>query len=160
MNTLTSIARKFAIGFIGAACCLAFSGCNYEIPITTGPTRNIDERLLGNWVSLDGKENMKVRRLDDSYFIVSYNCQLFRAYHSDVDGTPFMSIHDIDSTDGKYIHMTYTISADGDQLVGKGVNRDVIPVETKDSVSVQRLLKENIENPELFEDEGVFTREK
>jgi hypothetical protein len=39
----------------------------------------VQERLLGDWVSLDGKENMKVRRLDDNIYIVYYDGDLFRA---------------------------------------------------------------------------------
>ena len=52
----------------------------------------MQERLLGDWVSLDGEENMKVRRLDDNVYIVYYEGDLFRAYHSDVAETPFVSV--------------------------------------------------------------------
>src|SRR5262249_23382594 len=54
-------------------CSLAFAACQYDVPITSSPTRNVEQRLLGNWVSLDGKENMKVRRLDDNTYVVYYD---------------------------------------------------------------------------------------
>jgi len=41
---------------------------------------------------------MKARRLDDSVYIVYYDGDLFRAYHSDVADTPFVSVQDINST--------------------------------------------------------------
>lgn len=64
---------------------LAFSACQYEVPITSSPTRKVQEQLLGNWTSSDGKEKLKLRRLDDSIYIVYYDGDLFRAYHSDVE---------------------------------------------------------------------------
>jgi hypothetical protein len=54
---------------------------------------------LGNWVSSDGKENMRVRRLDDSTYVVYYDGDLFRAYHSDVAETPFTTVQDLNSND-------------------------------------------------------------
>ncbi len=47
---------------------------------------------------------MKVVRLDDSNYIVSYNGDLFRAYHSDVAKTPFVSVQILDSAKAKYAY--------------------------------------------------------
>lgn len=81
--------RKLALAAVTLVCCLNFSGCegDYAIPITSGPTRKIDQRLVGNWASKDGTDKLRVRRLDDSIYIVSYNGDLFRAFHSDVGKT-------------------------------------------------------------------------
>ena len=49
----------------------------------------MQEQLLGDWRSNDGKEELKLRSLDDSSYIVYYDGDLFRAYHSDVAETPF-----------------------------------------------------------------------
>jgi hypothetical protein len=78
--------RKVALGMMLAVCCLSFGACDgdYAVPITSNPTRKVDQRLLGNWVSKDETDKMKVRSLDDSIAIVSYNGDLFRAFHSDV----------------------------------------------------------------------------
>ena len=85
MNTLKPATRNITVAIVAVLCCFVISGCDYEVPITAGPTRKLDERLLGNWISKDGKEKMKVRRLDDSTYIGSYDGDLFRAFHSDVD---------------------------------------------------------------------------
>jgi hypothetical protein len=52
----------------------------------------VQEQVLGNWISQDGKEHLRVRRLDENIYIVYYDGDLFRAYHSDVADTPFVSV--------------------------------------------------------------------
>jgi hypothetical protein len=161
MNT-TLVCRKLALVAIAVVYCLTFSGCegDYAVPITSGPTRKIDQRLLGNWVSKDGTDKIKVRALDDSIFIVSYNGDLYRAFHSDVGKISFVCAQDIDSADRKYAYLAYKLSDDGKQLDLRGVNTELIPKATMNSIAVQKLLKTNLTNPKLFEDEGQFARDK
>ena len=120
----------------------------------------MQERLLGDWVSLDGKENMKVRRLDDNIYIVYYDGDLFRAYHSDVAETPFVSVQDINSSDRKYAYVVLKLSDDGKRLTLRNVQSKLIPKEQKDSGRVAELLKENARNPELFGEEIEFNKVK
>ncbi len=160
MRILGPATRTVAAGVIAALCLVAFSGCDYEEPITSSPTRKIDDRLLGDWVSKDWKDRMKVRKLDDFIYVCSFNGDLLQAYHSDVDQTPFISAQDIESADRKYLYLTYTISADGERLVIRIVSTKIIPVETKDSATVQRLLKDNLQKPALFEEEDEYTKKK
>jgi hypothetical protein len=141
-------------------CCLALIGCEFDVPITSSPTRKVDERLLGDWISKDGKEKMKVRRLDDFIYIVSFNGDLSRAYHSDVAKTSFVSVQDLESPGRKYSYLAWKLSEDGQRLGLRVVSDKVIPKETKDSASVQKLLEKNLQNPELLEDEAQFTKEK
>jgi len=160
MNTLKRVTPKFTVEFALILCCLALIGCEFEVPITSSPTRKVDERLLGDWISKDGKDKMKVRRLDDFIFILSYNGDLFRAFHSEVAKTPFVSVQDIDSPDRKYSYVSWKLSEDGKRLGLKVVSDKVIPKETKDSASVQKILEKNLQNPELLGDEEQFTKEK
>jgi hypothetical protein len=67
--------------FAVALCILTFSACEYQVPITSTPTRKVEERLLGDWTSSDGKEKIKVRRLDATIYMIYYDGDLFRAYH-------------------------------------------------------------------------------
>lgn len=159
---ITRVCRTLALAGVSVVCCLSFSGCegDYAVPITSGPTRKIDGRLLGNWVSKDGADKIKVRSLDDSIYIVSYNGDLYRAFHSDVGKTPFISVQDIDSADRKYAYLAYKLSDAGKLLELRAVNTRIIPKETKNSVKVQKLLKINLPRAELFEDESQFGREK
>jgi hypothetical protein len=154
------ICRRFGFGVAVCLSILAFTACEYEVPITSGPTRKVQERLLGDWTSLDGKEKMKVRRLDDSIYIVYYDGDLFRAFHSDVAETPFVSVQDINSNDRKYAYVVWKLSDDGKHLSLRNVSDKVIPKETKDSAMVVALLKKNARNPELFGEEIEFSKEK
>jgi hypothetical protein len=56
------------------------------------PTRKVQEQQLGDWTSDDGKERLKLRKLDNSIYIVYYDGDLFRAYHSDVAETSFATV--------------------------------------------------------------------
>ena len=153
------IHRRLGFGISVCLCILAFSACEYEVPITPSPTQKVQEQLLGDWTSADGKEKMKVRKLDDSVYIVYYDGDLFRAYHSDVAETPFASVQDLNSNDRKYAYVVWKLSDDGKHLSLRSVNK-LIPKETKDSATVAALLTKNVRNPELFGEEIEFRKEK
>jgi hypothetical protein len=151
---------RLVSGVVVCLCILAFSACNYDVPITPSPTRKVQEQLLGNWVSLDGKEDMRVRRLDDSTYVIYYDGDLFRVYHSDIAETPFTSVQDLNSNDRKYAYVIWKLSDDGKRLTLRSVKEKVIPKETRDSATVAALLTKNARNPELFGEEIEFRKEK
>ena len=144
---------------IGLAC-LTLTACQYDIPITSAPTRKVQEQLVGDWTSADGKEKLKLRSLDDSIYIVYYDGDLFRAYHSDVAETPFATVQDLNSSDRKYAYVIWKLSDDGKNLRLQSVNDKVVPRETRDSATVVALLTKNAGNPELFGEEIEFKKEK
>jgi len=151
---------RLVFGVAVCLCILAFSACEYEVPITSSPTRKVQEQLLGDWTSADGKEKMKVRRLDERIYIVYYDGDLFRAYHSDVAETPFASVQDLNSNDRKYAYVIWKLSDDGKRLTLRNVSNKIIPKGTKDSATVAALLTKNARNPELFGEEIEFRKEK
>ena len=160
MTLSNMIYRRLAFGVVVCLCILTFDACEYEVPITPSPTRKVQERLLGDWTSTDGKEKMKVRKLDDSVYIVYYDGDLFRAYHSDIAEMPFASVQDLNSNDRKYAYVVWKLSDDGKHLSLRNVNGKVIPKESRDSATVAALLTKNARNPELFGEAIEFTREK
>ncbi len=141
------------------AACLAFTACNFDAPLTDGPTRKIDDRLLGKWVGTDGNDAVMVivRRLDDSNYVVADNNDLYRAFHSDFAGQPFLSVQNLQpgSDDRKYTYMTWQLSADGKQLVLRSVNPKVIPEQKTPTAGMQKLIKENLKNPAFFNEEAL-----
>jgi len=157
---LNVIYRRIIFSALVSLCILAFNACQYEVPITQSPTRKVQEQLLGNWVSLDGKENMRVRRLDDSTYVVYYDGDLFRVYHSDVAEMPLASVQDLNSNDRKYAYVVWKLSDSGERLTLRNVNNKVIPKETKDSAAAAELLTKNARNPELFGEQIEFRKEK
>jgi hypothetical protein len=148
------------VGVAIGLCSLAFTACQYDVPITSSPTRKVQEQLLGDWRSTDGKEEMKLRSLDDSVYIVYYDGDLFRAYHSDVAETRFASVQDLNSSDRKYAYVVWKLSDDGKNLRLRSVNDKVVPKETRDPATVVALLTKNARNPELFGEEIEFRKEK
>ena len=139
---------------------LALGACQYDVPITSSPTRKVREQLLGNWRSSDGNEELKLRRLDDGVYIVYYDGDLFRAYHSDVAETPFATIQDLNSSDRKYAYLVWKLSDDGKHLSLRNISDKVISREIRDSDTVAALLTKNASNPELFGEEIEFRKEK
>ena len=159
MSSLNVVWVRVAVVVIGL-CVLAFTACQYEVPITSTPTQKVQEQLLGNWRSTDGKEELKLRRLDDGVYIVYYDGDIFRAYHSDVAGTPFVTVQDLNSSDRKYAFVIWKLSDNGKDLRLRSVNDKVVPKETRDSATVAALLTKNARNPELFGEEIEFRKEK
>ena len=149
-----------AVGVAICLCALTFSACQYDVPITSGPTRNVQERLLGNWTSADGQEKLKLRKFDDSTYIVYYDGDLFRAYHSDIGEISFATVQDLDSNDRKYGFIIWKLSDDGKSLRLRNINDKVVPKETKVSATVVALLTKNARNPDLFGEEIEFRKEK
>jgi hypothetical protein len=160
VNSSNLIYRRSAFGIVVCLCILSFAACEYEVPITASPTRSVQERLLGDWVSPDGKEHMKVRRLDETIYVVDYDGDLFRAYHSDVADAPFVSVQDLNSSDRKYAYVVWKLSDDGKRLSLRSVQSKVVPKEQRDSAGVTEVLKENAKNPDLFGEEIQFNKEK
>ena len=148
------------VGVAIGLCSLAFTACQYDVPITSAPTRKVQEQLLGDWRSSDGKEELKLRRLDDSIYIVYYDGDLFRTYHSDVGETPFATVQDLNSNDRKYAYVVWKLSDDGKHLSLRNVSDKVSSKETKDSGTVVALLTKNASKPELFGEEIEFRKEK
>jgi hypothetical protein len=148
------------VGIAICLCALTFSACQYDVPITSGPTRNVQERLLGDWTSADGQEKLKLRRFDDSTYIVYYDGDLFRAYHSDIGEISCASVQDLNSRDRKYAYVIWKLSDDGKRLRLRNVNDKVVPKATKDSATIVALLRKNASNPDLFGEEIEFRKEK
>jgi hypothetical protein len=158
------ISAKFAwlrvIGLAIGVCTLTFTACQYDVPITAAATRKVQERLLGDWTSADGKEKLKVRSLDDSIYIVYYDGDLFRAYHSDIAETPFVTVQDLNSNDRKYAYVIWQLSDNGRNLRLRNVNNKVVPKGITDSAGIVAVLTRNAGNPELFGEEIKFQKEK
>ena len=144
------------------ACALALTACDYDVPITASPTRQVDARLLGNWtiVTPQKSEHMKIRRFDDSNYVVSYGGDLFRAHHSDLGGMPLVSVQTIEDAKRKYCYFAWALSDDGNRLTIRTIRTNVIPKETKDTATIAKLIENNRDNPQLFEESFAYTRDR
>ena len=160
MNTFHSALRR------AGRCILAFffaailAGCEYEVPLTAQPSHRIDARLIGDWSGDGGKEKMKVRRWDDTAYVVWYNGELFRAYHSEAAGIDFVSVQAVEPENRRWSYMLWKLSPDGRELSLRSVNSKVVPKTVTDPAALHELLKKNAANPDLFNEEARFAREK
>ena len=157
MKSTTPARRKPASAFLALILCLVITGCEYDVPATKEPTRSVDDRLLGNWVAMDGW--IKVRRLDASGYVIFHDGKLYRAWHSGVAGLPLVSVQDIDSDKRKFSYLGYALSDDGRRLTLRVVNDKLIPDDTKDSDRVKRLFEEHAHDPALFGEDCVYVRQ-
>lgn len=157
MNTKIKTIKMLGVTCV-AVSALLLAGCEYEVPITSSPTEKINGQLVGNWAAENGTDTMKIRKLDDSTYVVSYNGYLFRAYHSALDGVPFVSIEDLDWASGKYCYRKWSLASDGTRLTLHSINGKLVSRDIKDMVTIQNLLRKNLKNPELFKDEIQFTK--
>ena len=175
MNYVSVFTRKVTLGIVAVIFGILLSGCHgYSVPITAKPTHKIDERFLGTWTSKEGSDTMKVFKFDKSHYLVTFQDGLVRAYHSDLAKTPFITAQPLDenapespkpgspkteSSNPQYFYFVCTLSDDGVMHL-KSVSDKLIPTETKSSATVRRLLKKNLLNPALFDDEALFIKDK
>ena len=158
MKASIKMIRMLGLGFIAAIFAALIVGCEYDVPITSGPTEKVNDRLIGNWVSENGADTIKIRRFDDYTYVAAYNGHLFRAYHSGLDSTPFVSAEDVDWASRKYCYRTWTLSPDGARLTLHSINAKLVSRDIKDLTEIQALLRKNLGNPELFIDEIQFNK--
>lgn len=114
---------------------------------------------LGNWTSKDGKTKLKVVRLDESNYIVACDRDLYCVYHSEVAGSPLVSVRDLSADKPRYAYWTRELSDDG-TLGLRNVSDKVVPDDTKDSAGVRQLLQKNLTNPALFGDAIRMIKDK
>jgi hypothetical protein len=128
------------------------TACDYKAPLTSKPTSDIDKQLIGDWVSKDGKNHLKIRILDSSEYIISLDDGLARAFHSDMDGVRFVNVQDLDklSGPGTYSLVNYNFSNNGKNLSVKIVDNKVIPFDLKTSEAISALVKQHLKDPRLF----------
>lgn len=147
------------IGLILLAAILSACG-DYQTPITDEATRKIDPALIGDWVSSNKRVRIKVRGLNETAYVVTYNEILFKAFHSDFAGVSFVSVQELETPERSFTFLAYRMSDDGTKLYLRLVNKEVIPENARTLQTVQSLLKANLQEPELFLREEVFTKEK
>ena len=147
--------RRRTVGLMLLAAMATLSGCIYDAPLTAKGTRHVDARLVGDWTSDDGKENLKVRALDPTTYLLILDGDPFRAWHSDVAELPFVTVQDLDDPARKYAYLTYALSDDGQHLTAHAVSSEIIPSTLKSSSEARRRVRASLEDPKLFVDEPL-----
>jgi len=156
MSLLIMSLLRNVVPWIAIAVALpGLSACVYEAPITMRPTRGVDSHLVGDWVSADGKEQVKIRDLDRKTYVIEYDGDLFRAWHSDVDGLALVSVQDLQRPERRFAYIAYTLSSDSERLRALAVSRAAVPEHVRTSAEVQALLHKHAGEASLFSDEPL-----
>ena len=142
--------------------CFLFASCIYEAPLTKSPTRKIDERLIGDWVSVEEKPSViQIRKFDDSNFILIDGGSVYRVFHSDFEGVNFLSLQNLEtngSSARKFAFIDYRFEKP-DRVRARAINKDVIPDTLRTTSELQKKVREHLKDPQLFnKDEIVYTR--
>jgi hypothetical protein len=140
------------------------SGCDFDAPATAGPTRVVEEKLLGDWTSFDKDEQkemvMHVRKLDDFNYVVSVEADIYRAFHSDLGKLALLSVQDLNSVSRKYVIYSWKTSNDGTQLVLRRVASDLISTKASGTNELQEEIMSHAQDPKILGNELTFTRKK
>jgi hypothetical protein len=92
--------------------------------------------------------------------VVYYDGDLFRAYHSDVADSSFVSVQDLNSNDRKYAYVIWKLSEDGRNLTLRNISDKIVPKESKDSAAVAVLPEKNARKSDLLGEQIEFRKVK
>ena len=148
--------------FLAIALVLLFSSCIYEAPLTEAPTRKIDERLIGDWVSVEEKPSViQIRKFDDSNFILIDGGTVYRVFHSDFEGITFLSLQNLESNGSsarKFAFIDYRFEQPN-RVRARAVNKEIVPESLRTTSELQKSLRDYLKDPQLFnKEEIVYTR--
>ena len=148
--------------FFAALLFLLFSSCIYEVPLTESPTRKIDERLVGDWVSVEEKPSViQIRRFDDSNLILIDGRSVYRVFHSDFEGINFLSMQNLEISGNsarKFAFIDYRFETPG-RVRARAVNKEVVPESLRTTPELQRFVHNHLNEPHLFNKEEItYTR--
>ncbi|HKY26759.1 MAG TPA: hypothetical protein VJM12_02310 [Pyrinomonadaceae bacterium] len=158
MNARQSTTHRFALSGVIAFLLVVLGACQYSVPITERPTRNVDNKLIGDWASAHQGQRLKIRSLTNNTYIVSYSGFVFQAFHSDISGVPFLSVQELETDARSYSYLIYRVSEDGTKLYLRLVNDEILRGQTSSTKVVQKVLKQNLQNPALLHHEDEFTK--
>ncbi|MDB6093290.1 MAG: hypothetical protein JWM32_852 [Verrucomicrobia bacterium] len=137
-------------------------GCDYDVPATAGPTRAIEEKLLGDWGVMEKGEDkellMHVRKLDDFNYVMSVEADIYHVFHSDLKPLALVSAQDLNTSVRKYVYYTWELSADANKLTLRRVMTKVISDKINETTAMQEALLEHAADPKLLSEPLVFTR--
>ena len=141
---------------------LLLSSCIYDAPLTDSPTRKIDERLIGDWVSVEEKPSVvQVRKFDDTNFVLIDGGNVYRMFHSDFEGINFLSLQNLDtngSSARKFAFIDYRFEQP-DRVRARAINKNVVPDTLRTSSALQQSVRDHLKDAQLFnKEEIVYTR--
>lgn len=166
----------------------SLTACVYDAPLSSDHSIPIDQSILGSWnilaetnqideaarniaegnTTVDSKTGVRIYKFSDTEYSVHYyednNDFYFRAYTIDIGGVSAVQLELIGTNeeavagdeDGRYHVASYRM-VDG-LLEIRTLNSDLVSDDLLDSESLQKAFMTHKDNPELFNDPGLFKR--
>lgn len=155
-------------------CLIALTGCQYDVPVVKDAKKDIDQKVLGLWESLeknsdDVKDRMLILKFSDREYLVHYPSNktdgiYFKAFLIDVAGMTLVQLQclatgkgELAGNDKNYALARYTVN--GEQLQFQLINTEVVSNKIKDSEKIKDEIENNKDNPELFDELVEFKRQ-
>ena len=148
---------------------LLLAACVYEAPLVVDHSIPIDQTILGTWevISEEGDdEQLRILRFSETEYLVTDSGDgdelYFRAYAIEVGGISAVQLEFLGDDkrpvrgDNRYLVATYKM-VDG-SLEIRTLNTELVSDELTDSESLRAAFMEHKDNPELFNDPGLFRR--
>lgn len=148
---------------------LLLTACVYETPLTPRHDIPIDQAVLGTWNLVsedDSDEQLRILRFSDTEYLVGNvdndDELYFRAYAIEIAGVSAIQLEFLGDNkrpvrgDDRYLVASYRF-VDG-LLEVQTLNTELVDDELTDSESLKAAFIEHKENPELFNDPGLFER--
>jgi hypothetical protein len=148
------------------------AACVYDVPFTTDHVISIDEAILGVWESVppENEDPVQTRifRYSETEYLVHYLEDdwdiYFRAYPINIGGVSAIQLEVLGDKDEavekdaaeRYMIATYRLQ--DNKLEVRTLNSDLVSPDVKDSELLRAAFLEHQENPELFNDPGLFKR--
>jgi hypothetical protein len=149
------------------------TACEYDIPLTFEHNIPIDQSILGSWVYVpaaneDGNTEVRIHGFSDTEYSIHYmeddDDLYFRAYAVNIAGTSAVQL-ELTGTDeesveqgqeNRYVVAQYTMV--NGQLEIKTLNSELVSNSITDPETLRQVFAEHKNNPELFNDPGLFKR--
>lgn len=149
------------------------TACQYKVPITTVHNIPVEHHVLGAWKIIPAENenddtHIRIFKFSDTEYTVHYledgGDLYFRAYIIDIAGITAVQLELIGTDDGpvavaendRYQVVSYQL--ENGLLKISTLNSDLVDDELSDSESLRNAFIHNKNNPELFNDPGVFER--
>ena len=150
------------------------AACDYDVPLVAEHNIPIDHAILGTWEFIpdqtdDDEYQLRILKFSETEYLVHDSEDdggdlYFRAYAINLGGVSAVQLEFLGDdkkpvkSDGenRYLVASYKI-LDG-MLEIRTLNSELVSAESADAESLRKVFLEHKENPELFNDPGLFRR--
>ena len=161
------------ISLVALICVFLAAACQYDAPLTTAHDIPIDPAILGTWVIVPSENDdpatlVRIHRFSDTEYAIHYQESelglYFRAYAINIAGVAAMQLELIGSDESavgsdaedRYVVARYSMV--NGQLEVSTLNTDLVSDKLADPESLREAFIANKNNPDLFNDPGLFKR--